>query len=97
MWKNTENVIEFETNSKMATVSFTSRRHIGRIKKLYETRQSEFGYLIENADGSICAKIPEKWVKINPGAAPDAPKRELSPEHKEKLLAGRVAKSSLEC
>lgn len=86
---NKENMIDWISGSKMCTCSFTNRKHINRIKKLYEQRKSEFEYFYENEDGSICARIPLKWIKINPGSLPDAPKREMSEEHKAKLLAGK--------
>ena len=86
---NKENMIDFITNSRMCTCSFTNRKHINRIKKLYEQRKSEFEYFYENKDGSVCARIPLKWIKINPGSLPDAPRREMSEEHKAKLLAGK--------
>ena len=65
---STENVIEFITNSHTVTVTFTSRKHINRIKKLYEEHKDDFKYFVENQDGSVCAKIPLKWIKINPGS-----------------------------
>ena len=60
------------------------------LKKIYEDRKDEFKYLVENDDGSICAKLPKKWIKINPGSKPDPnkPKKQMSEEQKEKLLAG---------
>ena len=87
---NKENMIDWISGSKMCTCSFTNRKHINRIKKLYEQRKSEFEYFYENEDGSVCARIPLKWIKINPGSLPDAPKREMSEEHKAKLLAGKM-------
>ena len=44
------------------------KKHINRIKKLYEERKDDFKYLVENPDGSVCAKIPLKWIKINEGS-----------------------------
>ena len=64
--ENTENMIEFISGTRTATVTFTNQKHINRIKKLYEERGDEFKYLKENTDGSVCAKIPLKWVKISP-------------------------------
>lgn len=83
--ENTENMIEFNTGNHFTTVTFTSRKEINRIKKIYETRSSEFKYLIENADGSICAKFPKKWIKINPGSDPNSgkPKSTRTPEQIE--------------
>lgn len=65
---NNENCIEFLSGERSAMVSFTNRKHINRIKKLYEERKEDFKYFHENTDGSICAKIPLKWVKLNPGS-----------------------------
>lgn len=65
---NNENCIEFLSGERSAVVSFTNRKHINRIKKLYEERKDDFKYFHENTDGSICAKLPVKWIKINPGS-----------------------------
>ena len=66
--ENSENMIEFISGTRTATVTFTNQKHINRIKKLYEERKDEFKYLVENPDVSVCAKIPLKWIKINPGS-----------------------------
>ena len=66
--ENTENVLEFISGTRTATVTFTNKKHINRIKKLYEERKDDFKYFVENPDGSVCAKIPLKWIKINPGS-----------------------------
>ena len=66
--ENTENMIEFISGTRTATVTFTNQKHINRIKKLYEERKDDFKYFIENPDGSICAKLPIKWIKINAGS-----------------------------
>ena len=55
--ENIENMIEFISGTRTATVTFTNKKHINRIKKLYEERKDEFKYLVENPDGSICAKL----------------------------------------
>ena len=65
---NNENCIEFLSGERSAVVSFTKKKHINRIKKLYEERKDDFKYFHENTDGSICAKIPLKWIKLNPGS-----------------------------
>ena len=65
---NNENCIEFLSGERSAVVSFTNKKHINRIKKLYEERKDDFKYFHENTDGSICAKIPLKWIKLNPGS-----------------------------
>lgn len=78
--ENTENMIEFISGTRTATVTFTNQKHINRIKKLYEERGDEFKYLKENTDGSVCAKIPLKWIKINPGSKEG---RTMTEEQKE--------------
>ena len=65
---SSENVIDFITGERTATVTFTNRKHINRIKNIYEERKDDFKYFRENPDGSVCAKIPLKWIKINPGS-----------------------------
>lgn len=65
---NNENCIEFLSGERSAVVTFTNRKHINRIKKLYEERKDDFKYFHENTDGSICAKLPLKWIKINSGS-----------------------------
>lgn len=95
--ENNENMIEFISGTRTATVSFTNQKHINRMKKLYEERKDEFKYFKENEDGSICAKIPLKWIKVNAGALPGTgKKREMTEEQKEELrqrLAAGRAKS----
>ena len=66
--RNMENVLEFISGARTVTVSFTNQKHINRIKKLYEERKDDFKYFHENTDGSICAKLPLKWIKINAGS-----------------------------
>lgn len=66
--ENTENMVEFISGTRTATVTFTNQKHINRIKKLYEERKDDFKYFVENPDGSVCAKLPLKWIKINAGS-----------------------------
>lgn len=84
--ENSENMIEFISGQRTATVTFTNQKHINRMKKLYEERGDEFKYFKENEDGSICAKIPLRWIKVNAGALPGTgKKREMTEEQKEEL------------
>ena len=82
-----ENCIEFLSGERSAVVSFTNRKHINRIKKLYEERKDDFKYFHENTDGSICAKIPLKWIKINSGSKTG---RVMTEEQKEAARARLV-------
>lgn len=87
-YTNTENAIEFIKGAKTCTVSFTNQKHINKIKKLYESNKEDFSYYAENADGSICAKIPLKWIKIS---NPKRNNRELTEEEKD-VLRERIKK-----
>ena len=85
--ENTENMVEFISGTRTATVTFTNKKHINRIKSIYKERKDEFKYFVENPDGSICAKIPLKWIKINPGSKE---KRVMTEEQKEAARARLV-------
>lgn len=73
-------MIEFITGQHTATVTFTNKKHINRVKKLYEERKDDFKYFTENPDGSVCAKLPLKWIKINAGSKTG---RAMTEEQKE--------------
>lgn len=72
-----DNVIEFFTEEKTATLSLHKKKYVNRIKKLAESRAEEVE-LAENSDGTICATIPLKWIKISPS-------RQLTEEQREKI------------
>ena len=79
---NNENCIEWLSGERTTTVTFTDRKMINRIKKIYEDRKDEFKYFVENDDGSICAKLPLKWIKISP---PKRNSRIYTEEEKQKI------------
>lgn len=87
--ENKENMIEFLSGTKTTTVTFTNQKHINRINNLYKERKDDFKYYVENPDGSICAQIPLKWIKINPGSKE---KRVMTDEQK-KAASERLAKA----
>lgn len=61
-----DNAIEFLRNAKTAVVTFSQGKYITKIRKLAEQRPNECKIKVENADGSIVATIPTKWIKISP-------------------------------
>lgn len=61
-----ENAIEFITGDKTATVSLSSKKHVNRILRLVDKYPNEVEILAQNADGTLCAKVPVKWIKFNP-------------------------------
>lgn len=72
-----DNVIEFFSEEKTATLSLHKKKYVNRIKKLAESRPDEVE-LAENSDGTICATIPIKWIKISPS-------RQLTEEQRENI------------
>ena len=62
---NNENCLEFLTNQRRATLTFTTRKWINKMKKYAESHPEEVD-LEENKDGSICAHVPVKWIKVSP-------------------------------
>lgn len=74
-----ESVIEFIKGSEIATVSFPHGKFKSRIKKLAEAHPDECQIIAENEDGSLCAHIPVKWIRINPTKRmTDEQRRELA-------------------
>ena len=71
-----DNSIEFYTEYDTATVSFHKKKYINRILRLKEKYPEEIEIVAENNDGTLCARIPYKWVKI-------APLRSVSEERRE--------------
>ena len=59
------------------TVSFCSQKWITKIKKLSQSNPDDVEIIAENKDGSICAKLPIKYLKIS------AP-RKVSDEQRQK-------------
>ena len=62
----TENVIEFLTNQKQATLTLSQGRFITKIEKLAKKHPEECIIEARNKDGSIVAVVPVSWIKISP-------------------------------
>lgn len=76
--KCTENVIEWIKDQDRATLTFSQRRTITKVKRLAERYPEECQIVAENQDGSICAHVPVSWVKILPPKKVSEERRELS-------------------
>jgi len=87
-FNNAENAIEWIRGNNTATVSFTQGRMISRIKKLAGSRPGECQIIAENQDGSISARVPTNWIRINPTM-------QLSKEQKEERTQ-RIKKAAAE-
>ena len=65
MDKLTENLIEWITDSKVATVTFSQKRYITKLRKLCEKYPDMARIDVENADGSVTGHISIKAVKLS--------------------------------
>lgn len=90
-----ENMVEWISGEHYMTTTFTDRKRSNRLRKLYKERPEDFKYIIDNDDGYVTARIPLRWLKINPGSKT---KRKMSEEQKKKssenLAKARAAKNS---
>ncbi len=73
-----ENVIEFLENQERATVTFSQGRYKSRIKKLAAERPEECQIVAENTDGTLCAHIPVRCLRI-------IPQREYTDEQRRQI------------
>lgn len=80
-----ENAIEFAKDGKLATVTFSQGRYKGRIRKLAKSHPEECEIVAENKDGSLCAHIPVKWIKIGPIAKRAESQREAARQNMLKM------------
>lgn len=85
---NVENVIEWVKDGKTATLSLTQGRTISKVMKLAKNRPGECKIIAENKDGSICARVPIGWVRINP------PKQFTDEQKKE--MASRLNRNNFD-
>lgn len=91
---NTENVVEFLNGQKTCSVTFNSRKYINKIKRLYQSNADDFLNYIENDDGSVFAKIPLSWLKINPPRKYTDEQREQLKIRLNKIKANKAEKNS---
>jgi len=87
---NNENCLEFLTRQKTMTVTFCSQKWINKIKKYANSHPDDVKILATNADGSICAHVPIKWLKISPprkDTLTDEQRRERSEMFKRNCLS----------
>ena len=83
--ENTENMIEWISGQHTITCTFTQNKFVNKIKSLAKKHPDKVKILAENSDGSICAKLPIKSLKLS------IIERELSEEDKQ-IRAERMRK-----
>jgi len=81
-----ENSLNWITNEKVVSGTFTQPRLISKIKRLAEKFPDEVKIEYVNKDGSILCELPLRAIKINL-----SPKREYSEEQLE-LMRERMRK-----
>ena len=82
---NNENCIEFLNNQHRITVSFCMSKWINKVKKLKEEHPDDVKILAENEDGSICARLPIKYLKISAPRKVSDEQRQAASERFKKL------------
>ena len=59
-----ENLIEWITGSKTATVTFSQKKFVNRVRKLTEKHPDMVEITAENEDGSVTAHIPLRAIHL---------------------------------
>jgi hypothetical protein len=80
-----ENNIEWLNGQQRVTVTLSQGKFINKVKRLAEQRE-DVEIVAENKDGSICAHLPLKFIKIS---APRQMTEEQKEQARERLLANR--------
>lgn len=84
-FSNNENCIEFLNNQHSITVSFCMQKWINKIKKLKTKHPEDVKIIAENQDGSICARLPIKYLKISAPKKVSEEQRQAASERFKKL------------
>lgn len=68
LWNSNENMIEFLKDQEVSTVTLSQGRYISRVVELAARFPNEVVILAypENNGGYLYARIPTKWIRINP-------------------------------
>lgn len=82
---NHENCIEFLNNQHTITVSFCMQKWINKVKRLKEKYPDDITIIAENEDGSICAKLPAKFLKLSAPKQVSEEQRQAASERFKKL------------
>lgn len=82
---NNENCIEFLNNQHSITVYFCMQKWINKVKKLKEEHPDDVKIFAENEDGSICARLPIKYLKISAPRKVSDEQRQAASERFKKL------------
>ena len=81
----TKIALNFLNNQHSITVSFCMQKWINKVKKLKEEHPDDVKILAENEDGSICARLPIKYLKISAPRKVSDEQRQAASERFKKL------------
>ena len=84
-YNNNENCIEFLKNQHSITVSFCMQKWVNKVKRLKEQHPDDVKIIAENDDGSICARLPIKYLKISAPKQVSDEQRQAASERFKKL------------
>ena len=60
-----DNVIEFFSEERTATLSLHKKKYVNKLRKYFESHADEMDFT-QNPDGTVCATVPVSWIKISP-------------------------------
>ena len=61
-----DNCFEWILGNKVASVTFSQKKFVNKLKKYAEKYPNDVQIIAENEDGSICAHVPVSWFKFSP-------------------------------
>ena len=83
-----ENVIEWLTNDDHIAVTFSQKKYVNKVKKF--AKEDDRIYLVENDDGSVFARLPIRYLKLNKPRTVSDEQREAA---RQRLTSARASKS----
>ena len=91
MERSNENVIEFLNGEDEALLTLSRQKYISRVKRLKKSHPDEV-HIEENVDGTIFARVPVRWIKINPTKAVSEEQKKRAKENILKMLESKRMK-----
>lgn len=91
-----ENVIEWYNGSERMTVTLSQRRFINKIKRYAGRFPNEVEIVRENADGTLLAHVPLRFLDVRPPREVSEEQREKFRENMKKYREGKKANDGTE-
>lgn len=61
-----DNCFEWLLNEKTASVTFSQKRYVNKLKRYAKDYPDDVKIIAENSDGSVFAHVPVSWFKFSP-------------------------------